>query len=789
MPELVYKVKFEIDSSIDTISSIVDPNSFKEVQDLKKSFSDLENKYKELQESFKGGGGSGGAVGGASDGFLDLMQNVKTSTSEIRKNTSSFKKSIVMTDKNTDSFVNQSEALVDGSIQLQRLREELEEAAQQENLTDKQTEQLNNTINSLANVQRTAVSASNNFNQGLEVVEHQAGTMNKTFSGSNQLLFSFSDLVQDSTQFSMGFSQGMRAIGNNVGFTAELFANLSNNVKKHNKLVADGILKNEEQTTTYGALKKSLKGAGGALIAINALVAVSTSLFTHLDKQVKKSKESAQTLGEAFLEINEEFSKMDTGSPDPLGFRSREREISLLSTKVAELTENFKQTIVQTVALSQSGTIAGGITALISRYKGLSSAVFDYAGELGFVDEDQKKFINQNEFLRDKLKELIEQQTAYALILAQPANKALSDFVLLTKDYEKVLAEQLGGVELTGESLGTMTQRTEDQINALRAKNTLTDQEIGVLFQLLEIQDSINAAKQKEIDLMLKREKVAMDTAGIDAQTQGIRAEIDILKTRDERRKISLASEKQEKNISEKLASDLFSARSGFLKKELTEQEFVARVTALNNKAEADFDLNAEQTKAQQQDLTRQNTQFALDAAKNFTSSFGALKGQEIDAEIKAAKARGASAKEIEKLQRKKFKQEKAAQLASAVINTAAAVSESLPNVGKSIAVGALGAIQIATILKTKFGGGAPSAGGGGGGAAAQGLFATSGGERQTRLDRSLFRGERSGFVPRAQGGAQRFAITVNNTFDEQTAASVVHAGNDQRREGAVSAT
>ena len=114
-----------------------------------------------------------------------------------------------------------------------------------------------------------------------------------------------------------------------------------------------------------------------------------------------------------------------------------------------------------------------------------------------------------------------------------------------------------------------------------------------------------------------------------------------------------------------------------------------------------------------------------------------------------------------------------------------------MPNVGKSVAVGALGAVQIATILATKFGGGAPSGGvgGGAGGGAAQGLFATTGGERQTRINRSLFDGQQSGFVPRAQGGSQRFAITVNNTFDEQTAASVVAGGNEQRREGAISAT
>lgn len=782
MPELVYKVKFEIDSSIDTISSIVDPNSFKEVQDLKKSFSDLENKYKELQESFKGGGGSGGAVGGASDGFLDLMQNVKTTTSEIRKNTSSFKKSIVTADQTTEAFIDQSEALSTGSTQLQRLREELEQAAQQENLTDKQTEQLNNTINSLSNVQRTAVSASKNFKDGLRVIEHQSGTMNKAFSGSNQLLFSFSDLVQDSTQFSQGFAQGMRAIGNNVGFTAELFANLTVNVDRHNKLVADGTLKNEKQITTFGALKNSLKGAGGALIAINGAVMATTLIFQALDNRLKETRESAKAQAEAFSDVAKTFSDVNTGIADPFGLRARAVEIKVLSEQVGMTVDELSEQVAQ--AFEETGKMNKFQSFMAEK---LLPTILNVTAAFDKQTAEQLIQLEANAELRKEIEKQKQVQEAFQKLLE--TDEPLRNYVNLTKDLSLVMAESKTGVDLTALSLEDLAKQNQDQIDFLTGKNDLTEQEIGLLFRLLEVQDSVNAAKQKEIDLMLQREKVAMDTAGIDAQTQGMRTEIDILKTRDERRKISLASEKREKDIKLKLDSELFSARSAFLKEELTEEEHTARVKAISDKAEAASDLNAEQTKLEQLDLTKQNVQFALDAAKNFTSSFGALKGQEIDAEIKAAKARGASAKEIEKLQRKKFKQEKAAQLASAVINTAAAVSESLPNVGKSIAVGALGAIQIATILKTKFGGGAPSAGGGGGGAAAQGLFATSGGERQTRLDRSLFRGERSGFVPRAQGGAQRFAITVNNTFDEQTAASVVHAGNDQRREGAVSAT
>lgn len=786
MPELVYKVKFEVDSSnLEKITSGVDPSSSKQVQDLGKSYDDLKNKFEELKNSMKGGSGGGGAVGGASDGFLDLMQNVKTTTSEVRKNTSSFKKSIVVNDQTTDSFVNQAEALSTGSTQLQRLREELEQAAQQENLTDKQTEQLNNTINSLSNVQRTAVSASKNFKDGLSVIEHQSGTMNKAFAGSNQLLFSFSDLVQDSTQFSQGFSQGMRAIGNNVGFTAELFANLTNNVQRHNKLVADGTLKNEKQITTFEALKKSMKGAGGALIFINGIVMATTLIFQGLDRRLKETRESAKAQAEAFSDVAKTFSDVNTGIADPFGLRARAVEIKVLSEQVGMTVDELSEQVAQ--AFEETGKMNKFQSFMAEK---LLPTILNVTAAFDKQTAEQLIQLEANAELRKEIEKQKQVQEAFQKLLE--TDEPLRNYVNLTKDLSLVMAESKTGVDLTALSLEDLAKQNQDQIDFLTGKNDLTEQEIGLLFRLLEVQDSVNAAKQKEIDLMLKREKIAMDTAGIDAQTQGIRAEIDILKTRDERRKISIASEEREKEISKKLASDLFSAKSAFLKKEMNESEFVARVTALNTKAQADSDLNAIQTKFELQDLTKQNVLFGLDVAKNFTSSFAALKGQEIDAEIKAAKARGASAKEIEKLQRKKFKQEKAAQLASAVINTAAAVTESLPNVGKSIAIGALGAIQIATILKTKFGGGAPtSAGGAGasGGAAAQGLFATTGGERQTRLDRSLFRGERSGFVPRAQGGAQRFAITVNNTFDEQTAASVVTSGNEQRREGAISAT
>jgi len=472
MPELVYNVRFEVDSSnLKKITSGIDPNASREVQNLNQEIQRLKDNLNKIKSPARD------ATTGASAGFLDLMQNVKTTTSEVRKNTSSFKKSIVTTDQSTDSFINQSEALLDGSIQLQRLREELEEAAQQENLTDKQTEQLNNTINNLANVQRAAVSASNNFNDGLQVIEHQAGTMNKAFSGSNQILFSFSDLVQDSTQFSQGFAQGMRAIGNNVGFTAELFANLSNNVKRHNKLVADGVLQNEKQMTTFGALKNSMKGAGGALIAINTAVMLGTLAFQMLEKRLKKVTEAADKQVEAFSEITKAFGEFDSGFDDPLGMRAREQEIAMLQNKIKEVPENFKE--LESGMLATGIRAAGGLNPLMlglaSLMEAFPNASFEIGALFGLINDEAIKTAAAQEKFNDRLEELLEAKKQFD---AEVANtRGLQGFLNVTKDAANTMAvltaSQMEGIQVNGESFRSRVEITAELQRQIQAQANL----------------------------------------------------------------------------------------------------------------------------------------------------------------------------------------------------------------------------------------------------------------------------------------------------------------------------
>ena len=769
MPELVYKVKFEVDSSnLEKITSGIDPSSSKQVQDLEKSYNDLKNKFEELKNSFKGGSGSGGAVGGASAGFLDLMQNVKTTTSEVRKNTSSFKKSIVVNDQTTDSFINQAEALSDGSVQLQRLRDELEQAAAQETLTDKQTEQLNNTINSLANVQKTAVSASKNFKDGLRVVEHQSGTMNKAFAGSNQLLFSFSDLVQDSTQFSQGFSQGMRAIGNNVGFTAELFANLTNNVQRHNKLVADGTLKNEKQITTFEALRNSIKGAGGALILINGLVMATTLVFQGLDRRLKETRESAKAQGEAFSEVAKTFAQIDTGIPDPFGLRARQVEIKILSDQVGltvdELSEQLATAFEETGKMNKfQAFMAEKLLPTVLNIK----AAFDEETAAQLIA------LEANEELRKEIEKQKQVQEAYQKLLQQ--NEPLRNYVNLTKDLSLFVAEARTGMDLSTQSIEDLDQKTKDQITTLTSKNELNEEEIGLLFQLLDIQKRINSEKIKEIDIENQLKSIS-DNESV------IKQNIALMQEESSFNRIAIERRIRDSQIESNFESEKSKIKKDLLAENISEEQAATRLEAIES---------LKRTKLRQSELTEQKQieqerrdviSSSLDMAANFVGAFGALKQQEIQNELQAAKARGASADELDRINRKKFRAEKRAQIASAIINTASAVVEALPNQGLAIATAALGAIQLATIRKTKYGGGGstssvspPKAEGG--------SFIEVTGEESLPLrgsleDRSTI--TQSKFMPTAsQFQQQKMEVVVVNTFNEETVASVARKGSN----------
>ena len=186
---------------------------------------------------------------------------------------------------------------------------------------------------------------------GLKNLGIDARNLNKSTANANQTLFAFSDLVQDSTQFTQGFSQGMRAIGNNVAFTAELFSNLKNRVDVYNEAIIAAGGSQKDLLTVSGQLRKSLRGFGGVLIAINAAFVVGQIFADRHRRAMKKLEEQAKATAEGVSEVAREFaSAMGGNVPDPFGLRARQIEIDLLESQLKDFNEEAVQESILTKA-------------------------------------------------------------------------------------------------------------------------------------------------------------------------------------------------------------------------------------------------------------------------------------------------------------------------------------------------------------------------------------------------------------------------------------------------------
>lgn len=166
-----------------------------------------------------------------------------------------------------------------------------------------------------------------------EVVQQESKRMNSSFSSSNQLLFSFSDGVQDASQFSYGFATGMRAVGNNIGFTAELFGNLNTKVKEYNTVNAAAIASGQAMAKTLGSeLRGALTGAGGIILGLNLLITAVTMVSRYFEEKKKKADDANVALGEL----------IKTGEYAKSVFSDQADEIARLNRELGVLSETSK---------------------------------------------------------------------------------------------------------------------------------------------------------------------------------------------------------------------------------------------------------------------------------------------------------------------------------------------------------------------------------------------------------------------------------------------------------------
>lgn len=266
---------------------------------------------------------------------------------------------------------------------------------------EREVKDLEQQVRQLEEALERAGNESGNFNKKFKGTTKQAGANNKAFSSTNQLLFSFSDGVQDAAQFSQGLAQGMRAIGNNIGFTAELFANLTTRVSQYNKNLSKIEVAQGKQKTVLGELKNSFFSAGGALLVLNAALTAGQFLFNRLEKDTKKSVTAIRDF------VDEASSLRDIGGFDFLGIKQIERQIDLIDEFVKDF-EDFEKAleISGKASLKFQGTVTSTGIVISSLTDKQKKSKQEFAAANKTVNDLRKRFQGLSD---DQLKELVKQ--------------------------------------------------------------------------------------------------------------------------------------------------------------------------------------------------------------------------------------------------------------------------------------------------------------------------------------------------------------------------------------------
>ena len=585
-----------------------------------------------------------------------------------------------------------------------------------------------------------------NATEALENLEKQQKKTNeavlggdKSFSIANQTLFGFGDLAQDAAQFSQGPAQGFRAIGNNIAFNAEMFGLL--------------VQKTGSAKAAFKTLGSQIFGTGGIILGLNVAITVLTGLLTRTGKKAKEAKESLGDLGSeaelAFKVFDDFAGVLDVQSESLLPKLSDviSKNISVLQKQKDKLDEakaarfllNEELELTPKFLITEQISIREQIAAKTDEIKELQASIAARKEESGILRSVSQETVDA---ILERVKAFEKEEE-----IRKAVQSLLADELKAAEDAKKAALFQK-------ESSTINTELAQKELDIINASNPLQKRQLQAQLERFKVREDL-AIRKKEIDDLelddeqkktLKLQEEAL--ARIELEKVNAQERIDIKKTEEET-KLDIEKRNAEisKNIEKQKLDVVRQVQSGILN--------MSRFFAKENKGIALALLGVEKSIAISQVIidAKQKIFEATAAGAAHTASFNLFGAKLAVSQVALIKAQ-------------------------AVATIAAIASQGLQQGGS---------------ISGRGGGGARGGGGGGGtssgGNNSQNLFAISGGDRSSRINRPLFDNQQSAFVPRAQGGSQRFAITVNNTFDEQTAASVVADGNEQRREGAISAT
>lgn len=710
MPDLIYNIKFKIASKIDDLGGAGAAKSLTELND---AVNETNRSTGKLGEEVKGIVEKNGL-------FIASNNKVKSSINNKIKATQNELRTIAKTNLEARARIKQireEKISLDKFIQSNKLNtaERTKLLGQSARLENQEKELIGvlqrgrAALRGQEGVTENLTTATQRLAEQKRKLGKGVKSNNKAFSTANQTLFSFSDGLQDSAQFTQGFAQGMRAIGNNIGFTFELMGNLTTKT---------GGLKN-----AFKALGASLLGPGGFIIAINLLVTAATVL----PQLLGKNKESAEDLEKALEELNKD------------------------ARRTAEI-------------IAQTGAFDLGIEGLKSQKEVLLD-ILEGKQEANKLDEASLPILLEEAKIRKKrlqdshkFRVFFEGQIA----TQEQVKQAKQDILDIEQEIEKNAAE----IKKTDEEILKINEDITDEINAQRLAGLKLQKEgfIDALRASLNVEPEIVLAdNMDELDAMianfaaetrdgvsisaeqLARESVKMEIP-VDLELgdgfkdapifiENMFSTVDGIVTEMDQMFTTVGDPFKEIN---NIINDSLDLNLGPLAGTIAfAQEAIKELTAKFNNDVTDAEAATYATRIQLlQDFIDKRKELLqgddgggddddggifsddnLKMASQFTKGIVSLRKTELKSELQVAKARGASAKQLEAIRKKQFLVEKRSAIAETLINTAKAITASLGEPRKIAFAATLGAIQLAKIRATKFGG----AGGGGGAASGAG--------------------------------------------------------------------
>lgn len=339
------------------------------------------------------------------------------------------------------------------------------------------------------------------------------------------------------------------------------------------------------------------------------------------------------------------------------------------------------------------------------------------------IRDDERKSFEERKAANDELGKIINEREEETIAFQK--QKLLGYQALLAFDKENIEIQQaIKQIEFEIADAEEEAQgfRSEQQMNDLALSREYLQNKLELQQEIIQGEINANAEsfnlKKKLIDTTLQLE---LEAAGENQQLRDIATQKAInaeqqltaaIFTEHDKRNERLAIETE--NLIAKREEDVEREIEWFdedLEREIEQQAAMTdvEIEEINKRTEAQ--LAADEAK---KESFKQWAQFATQQAQQLSGSiFGYIQSEldyQLQADIEKAKSRGASEAEMEKIEKDHAKKRKDLRLTQAIINTALGVTNALATASSwiegiiaAVLVGAMGALEIATIESQSF--------------------------------------------------------------------------------------